>query len=91
MKFANSRYKNEYSDDLGVENAPKATTHHKLKKQLNNSDLLYGYWENEDQIEKISLGEFSSIEFDNRIPSFSVDLIRYLTGHNMYPKYETYY
>ena len=57
-----------------------------MKKQINNSDLLYGYWENENNIEKISLSEFASIEFENQIPSFTIDLIRYITGYDMFKK-----
>ena len=52
------------------------------KKNISEEELLFGYWENKDLNEKIPLSEFNAINFDNSIPNFSIDLIKYLTGYN---------
>ena len=55
-----------------------------LNKQVNNSELLFGYWESDNLTEKVSLSEFNAIMFDNHVPNFAVDLIKYITGHDMF-------
>ncbi|CAI2360724.1 unnamed protein product [Moneuplotes crassus] len=52
-------------------------------KNLNKNDLLFSYCEAKELNEKISPSEFNSISFNSLVPSFAIDLVKYLCGYSI--------
>jgi hypothetical protein len=57
-------------------------------KHMNGTDMLFEYCESEDLNEKISFHEFCKIKFKKDIPSFAIDLIKYLTDFELFTEYD---
>jgi hypothetical protein len=57
------------------------TSRHRKKNQF---DLVYAFAEKDKTIEKISLSEFFCIGFTHPIPNLMIDVVKYLTGYDMF-------
>lgn len=53
-------------------------------KKRNQFELVYAYSEKDKTVEKITLEEFKLITFEHPIPNLMTDIIKHLTGHEVF-------